>query len=370
MRNRFQYLDSDPLPTFEDVLIVPRHGSVRSRGKVTLETHLPFFHQPAIPIVAANMDGVGTFNMADALAQHKMLTCLSKHYKENELLGFFNHGSPELRERRLAHVAVTIGAGDDALMAVSGLFQSDSIPRILCIDVANGHSDLLIDSVKTARRSIGPGVTIIAGNIATPEGVEPLVRAGANIVKVGIGPGSVCTTRIKTGVGFPQIAAVSLCAREAARLGALVISDGGCKNPGDVAKAFAAGASLVMIGGMLAGHTEGGGEVIVKRYRTDEVVFEDGLDVPVIEERRFVRFYGMSSEAANTKHNGGLRGYRTSEGREVLVPFRGPVEGTVQDILGGLRSACSYAGCDNLREFMDVADLVRVTRQYNTVFEK
>ena len=185
-------------------------------------------------------------------------------------------------------------------------------------------------------------MVIIAGNVVTGEMTEELILNGADIVKVGIGPGSVCTTRIQTGIGYPQLSAVMECADAAHGLGGHIIADGGCATPGDVVKAFAGGADYVMLGGMLAGHDEGGGKVVTKEYLTKEV--------GVTEEKSFIQFYGMSSDAANVKHFGGLKDYRSSEGREVLVPYRGEVSNTIEDILGGIRSSCTYVGAQKLKE--------------------
>jgi GMP reductase len=211
-----------------------------------------------------------------------------------------------------------------------------------------------------------PHIVIIAGNVVTGEMTEELILAGADIIKVGIGPGSVCTTRIQTGVGYPQLSAVIECADAAHGLGGHIIADGGCTCPGDVAKAFAAGADFVMLGGMLAGHDQGGGEVITKKYITDEM--STGA-TRKIEEKKFVQFYGMSSEAANDKHFGGLKEYRSSEGREVLVPYRGAVGRTIQDILGGLRSTCTYAGAIRLKHLSRCTTFVRCTQTHNQIYE-
>jgi GMP reductase len=202
---------------------------------------------------------------------------------------------------------------------------------------------------------------------------EELILAGADIVKVGIGPGSVCTTRIQTGVGYPQLSAVIECADAAHGLGGHIIADGGCTCPGDVAKAFAAGADFVMLGGMLAGHDEGGGDVITKYYQTNELIREDVGDQTKetrhVEQKQFVQFYGMSSKSANDKHFDGLKDYRSSEGRTVLVPYRGAVGNTVQDILGGVRSTCTYAGAIRLKHLMRCTTFVRCTQTHNGVYE-
>ena len=243
------------------------------------------------------------------------------------------------------------------------------------MDIANGYSEHFAQHVKKVRDAF-PHIVIIAGNVVTGEMTEELILNGADIIKVGIGPGSVCTTRIQTGVGYPQLSAVIECADAAHGLGGHIIADGGCTCPGDVAKAFAAGADFVMLGGMLAGHDEGGGEVIEKFYKTGEWV-KDVMTIDTIERtswsdkielKKFVKFYGMSSDAANTKHFGGLKDYRSSEGREVLVPYRGSVSDTVQDLLGGIRSTCTYAGAMKLKQLSKCTTFVRCTQQFNAVY--
>jgi GMP reductase len=236
--------------------------------------------------------------------------------------------------------------------------------KYVCMDIANGYSDHFAARVRKVRDQF-PDIVIIAGNVVTGNMTEELILSGADIVKVGIGPGSVCTTRIQTGVGYPQLSAVIECADAAHGLGGHIIADGGCTCPGDVAKAFAGGADFVMLGGMLAGHDQGGGEVITKRYITDEI---DNDETSVIQAKNFVQFYGMSSDAANTKHFGGLKDYRSSEGREVLVPYRGDVAATVQDVLGGLRSTCTYAGALKLKQLAKCTTFVRCTQQFNSVY--
>jgi len=202
---------------------------------------------------------------------------------------------------------------------------------------------------------------------------QELILRGADIVKVGIGPGSVCTTRIQTGVGYPQLSAIIECADAAHGLGGHIIADGGCTCPGDVAKAFGAGADFVMLGGMLAGHDEGGGKMITRKFETNEIVQGQGVtgnlkDVFKVEEKQFVQFYGMSSETAMTKHHGGVADYRSSEGRTVEIPYKGPVDNTVRDILGGLRSACTYVGAPTLKQLSKCTTFVRVNKQFNNVF--
>jgi GMP reductase len=372
-------LEEDVKLDYKDVLIRPKRSTLSSRKEVNLERSYKwrnwtpeelsiefireeYPHWEGIPIMAANMDGVGTFEMADALIEHQMFTCLVKTYTAEELIDFFDTDN----YNRTNHVAMSIGITDadwDKFQTVYA--NSDGCLKYVCIDVANGYSQRFAAFVKKFR-TYYPDIVIIAGNVVTGEMTEELILAGADIVKVGIGPGSVCTTRIQTGVGYPQLSAVIECADAAHGLGGHIIADGGCTSPGDVAKAFAAGADFVMLGGMLAGHDEGGGEVITKRYQSNELGYDC---VPKVQEKQFIKFYGMSSKAANDKHFGGLKEYRSSEGREVLVPYRGAVANSIQDILGGLRSTCTYAGAAKLKNLSKCTTFVRCTQTHNTVYE-
>ena len=375
-------IENEVLLDYKDVLIRPKRSTLGSRKEVDLErgytfrNYKPEFpdsakhrHWRGTPIMAANMDGVGTFEMADQLATAGIFTCLVKTYSIKDLIEYFDADMQE----RTDHVAISIGITDkdhDKFRAVYE--QAGSNLKYVCIDVANGYSNRFRDFVAEFR-TLYPNIVIIAGNVVTGEMTEELILSGADIVKVGIGPGSVCTTRIQTGVGYPQLSAVIECADAAHGLGGHIIADGGCTTPGDVAKAFAAGADFVMLGGMLAGHDEGGGEVITKYYQTNELIREDVGDQTKetcrVEKKRFVQFYGMSSEAANTKHFGGLKEYRSSEGREVLVSYRGAVGRTIQDILGGVRSTCTYAGAVRLKHLSKCTTFVRCTQTHNSVFE-
>ena len=318
--------------------------------------------------MASNMDGVGTFDMADTLSQQSIFTCLVKTYSATELCEFFGHTNG----RRTDHVAMSIGIGDHDLEKFKTVYDVvGNRLKYVCIDVANGYSERFGNFVRKFRKQY-PNVVIIAGNVVTGDQTQELILNGADIVKVGIGPGSVCTTRIQTGVGYPQLSAVIECADAAHGLGGHIIADGGCTCPGDVAKAFAGGADFVMLGGMLAGHNEGGGDVITKHYETNEIIYEIGSHLQnhtkKIESKQFVQFYGMSSDAANTKHFGGLKDYRSSEGREVLVPYRGEVNNTIQNVLGGIRSTCTYAGANQLKQLTKCTTFVRVNNQFNAVY--
>ena len=369
-------IENEVLLDYTDVLIRPKRSTLKSRSQVSLDRKFKFRNSKVdyegVPIMAANMDGVGTFAMADKLAEGSIFTCLVKTYSVDELSDYYNEGIQERSE----HVAISIGTSDvDFLKLVDVQAKVGDKLKYVCMDIANGYSEHFAARVRKVRDQF-PRLVIIAGNVVTGEMTEELILAGADIVKVGIGPGSVCTTRIQTGVGYPQLSAVMECADAAHGLGGHIIADGGCTCPGDVAKAFAAGADFVMLGGMLAGHDEGGGEVITKRYKTDEVkssgflVGDRDVGEPkaVIEEKKFVAFYGMSSDAANTKHFGGLKDYRSSEGREVLVPYRGEVARTIQDLLGGIRSTCTYAGAMKLKQLSKCTTFVRCTQQFNAVY--
>ena len=369
-------IEPDMKLDYSGVLLRPKRSTLGSRKEVRVQRTHTFRNSGAIyagvPIMAANMDGVGTFEMADKLGELGMFTCLVKTYSIAQLIEWFT-------EDRAYYTAYSMGITDDDAAKFRAVYAGNKTISFVCIDVANGYSERFLNFVATMRQDF-PELTIIAGNVVTADQTQELLLRGADIVKVGIGPGSVCTTRIKTGVGYPQLSAVMECADAAHGLDGHVIADGGCTSPGDVAKAFAGGADFVMLGGMLAGHDEGGGEVITKHYQTGEYVKEhdDGMNgeipsldrfVPVFEQRNYVQFYGMSSDAANTKHFGGLKDYRASEGREVLVEYRGAVEDTVRDILGGVRSACTYVGAAKLKHLPKCATFVRCADTHNRVYE-
>ena len=372
-------IEEDVKLDYKDVLIRPKRSTLGSRKEVDLErgytfrNYEPDFpdnvehrHWRGVPIMASNMDGVGTFAMADKLAEGGLFTCLVKTYSVEELVDYFNTDMYE----RTNYVAMSIGITDYDMGKFMRVHAGvDGNLKYVCIDVANGYSERFADFVRKFRNQY-PHMVIIAGNVVTGEMTEELILAGADIVKVGIGPGSVCTTRIQTGVGYPQLSAVMECADAAHGLGGHIIADGGCTCPGDIAKAFAGGADFVMLGGMLAGHDEGGGEVITKHYANNEYTRQDdGTYVPHFEQRQFVKFYGMSSKTANDKHFEGLKDYRSSEGRTVLVPYRGAVANTVQDLLGGLRSTCTYAGAIKLKHLSKCTTFIRCTQTHNSVYE-
>ena len=342
-------IERDLKLTFDDVLIRPKRSTLISRSDVNLVREFTFRHTEetwdGVPIVAANMDTTGLFSIAEILQGHKMLTCTQKFYSTKEFSDAWENGVNS------EFVAVTCGSTDESFELLKRKMATNKGLKMICIDVANGYREVFLNFVKKVRGEF-PEKIIIAGNVATREMTEALILAGADIVKIGIGPGSVCTTRKVAGVGYPQLSAISECADAAHGLNGHVMSDGGCSSPGDVAKAFAAGADFVMLGGMLAGHDESGGELI-----------EDSGSA-------YKSFYGMSSAKAMETHYGEIADHRAPEGKEVRVPYRGSLEVTVQSILGGLRSACSYVGARRIKDLPKCTTFIRVSMTTNEVFQK
>ncbi|XP_033122837.1 GMP reductase 1-like isoform X2 [Anneissia japonica] len=341
-------IDNDIKLDFKDVLLRPKRSTLKSRSEVDLYRSYVFRNSKqnydGIPVIAANMDTVGTFTMAKELASNGLFTTIHKHYSVDAWKEFAEENPAILK-----HIAVSAGTGKGDFEKLTQIIEAIPALKFICLDVANGYSEMFVQHVKEVRQHF-PSHTIMAGNVVTGEMVEELILAGADIIKVGIGPGSVCTTRKKTGVGYPQLSAVIECADAAHGLGGHIISDGGCTCPGDIVKAFGAGADFVMLGGMLAGHDQCPGDVLEK----------GGKKVKL--------FYGMSSATAMNKHSGGVAEYRASEGKTVEVPYRGDINATVLDILGGLRSACTYVGAGKLKELSKRTTFIRVTQQLNNVY--
>ncbi|NVK11891.1 MAG: GMP reductase [Gammaproteobacteria bacterium] len=344
-------VDSEIKLGFKDVLFRPKRSTLKSRSQVSIERTFTFknsgYTWTGVPVIAANMDTVGTFEMAEALAEHKCLTAVHKHYSVEQWNAFLSNRD----ESFFDHVMISTGTSESDFAKVSQVIKANPSLKFICIDVANGYSEHFADFVQRARDTF-QDKTIVAGNVVTGEMVEELLLRGADIIKVGIGPGSVCTTRVKTGVGYPQLSATIESADAAHGLGGHVVSDGGCTCAGDVAKAFGGGADFVMIGGMFAGHDESGGETVER----------DG--------KMYRQFYGMSSSTAMDKHSGGVANYRASEGKTVEVPYRGPVANTILDVLGGVRSTCTYVGASQLKELSKRTTFIRVQEQENNVYGK
>ena len=366
-------IEEDVKLDFKDVLIRPKRSTLSSRKEVDLNRTYKFRHSgwewTGVPIMAANMDGVGTLEMAHSLYEHRMFTCLVKSYNEDQFEDL-------VAQTGSNYFAVSTGTSDSDFLKLRRIINAYPEIHFICIDVANGYQERFGDYVQKVRE-VCPHCTIIAGNVVTADMTQELILRGADIVKVGIGPGSVCTTRVQTGVGYPQLSAIIECADAAHGLGGHIVADGGCTCPGDVAKAFGAGADFVMLGGMLAGHDEGGGQRVVKYFNSNGEQFISGVDrqnIPTYEfcanKREFVEFYGMSSDTAMDKHHGGVASYRSSEGRTVDIPYRGLVKNTVLDLLGGLRSACTYVGAPKLKDFSKCVTFIKVNRQINDVFLK
>ena len=320
-------IEDDIKLDFNDVLIRPKRSTLVSRKNAELNRVFSFKYSKhiwkGVPIVASNMDHVGTLNMAEVLSSYNMLTALCKFVEFP-------------KNNNLQYLMRTIG------LDVELDFET---PTWLCVDIANGYTERFFNYINKVREKHSNAI-IVAGNVCTPEATEQIILAGADIVKLGIGPGSVCITRKMTGVGYPQLSCIIECADAAHGLGGHVMGDGGCTVPGDIAKAFGAGADFVMLGGMLAGHDECSGEI-----ENDTMVF-----------------YGMSSEEAQVKYYGEKQSYRASEGKAVQVPYRGSVEKTIEEILGGLRSSCTYAGAETLKALPKCTTFVKVNRQLNEVF--
>ena len=342
---------------FKDVLIKPKRSKLSTRADVSLERTFICKHSKqtwtGIPIIAANMDTVGTFSMALKLSELNILTAIHKHYTEEEWVNFKNTIPKNKQENVFKNIFVTIGTSENDLKKLENILNNNRIINKICIDVANGYSDHFLKAVIRLRR-LYPNYIIMAGNIVSYEMAEELIINGASIVKCGIGSGSVCTTRKMTGVGMPQLSSTIECSDAAHGLKGLVCSDGGCTNPGDISKAFCAGADFVMLGGMLAGHKESELEIIKTTI--------DG------KTKYFMEYYGMSSSTAMNKHNGGVKEYRASEGKKVKLEYRGEIENSLRDILGGIRSTCTYIGAHKIKDMPKRATFIRVTQQINEIF--
>jgi len=359
-------IEDDIKLDFDDVLFKPKRSeNVTSRASIDLTRTYNFRYGTAeytgIPILAANMDTTGTIEMHNEFKKHGLSVAFHKHYTNDELYPIFDadYDYP---------VFYTTGITEKnhiKLLDFVGKY-TDGYLQYLCIDVANGYQQQLVNYIQSLREMDEfENTVIMAGNVVTSDMTEALILAGADIVKVGVGPGSVCTTRIKTGVGYPQLSAIIECADAAHGLGAHVCADGGCKTSGDVAKAFGAGADFVMIGGMFAGHKESGGMLYSGSRNIDKKDADEALRAGKL---LYMDYYGMSSTTAMNAHSGGVANYRASEGKRVRLPYRGPVEATIQDILGGLRSTCLYVGAKKLKELSKRTTFVRVSRTHNTVF--
>ena len=340
-------LDQNIHLDYADVLLKPKRSTLSSRKNVELTRTFTFRNSKesytCCPIVASNMDGVGTFSMAKILQEHKIMTVITKSTTLDQWKKAVGDGI------KLKYLSVCTGAkkNTDDNDTMHNVLKNYPDVKFITIDVANGYHEHFVDFVKQTRDEY-PDKTIIAGNVVTAEMTEQLILSGADIVKVGIGPGSVCTTRIMTGVGVPQFSAVMECSDAANGVGGHIMADGGCTEPGDVAKALGGGAHFIMLGGMLAGHNES--------------------ELPIVDGER--EFYGSSSDRAREVHGKSKAGYRGNEGRAITIPDRGPVKETVEDMLGGVRSACTYIGAIRLKDVPKCASFVRTNSVINKVYDK
>ena len=344
-------INTQPKLNFDDVLLEPKRSTLSSRKDVDMTRKFTFRNSGKVvnflPIFASNMDGVGTFSMAKVLQEHKMMTVITKSTTADQWREAVGNGV------RLQSVSVCTGTNKmwdpeaEDYRNMQEILQSFPDIKFITVDVANAYHENFVDFIKKVRDEY-PDKVIIAGNVVTPEMTEELIINGADVVKIGIGPGSVCTTRTMTGVGVPQFSAILDCADAANGVDGHIMADGGCVYPGDIAKEFGGGAHMVMIGGMLAGHDES--------------------EKPVVDSK--VEFYGMSSDRAREVHGKRKDGYRGNEGRFIQLPYRGPVENTIEDILGGVRSACTYIGARRLKDMPKCASFVTVHNNINRVYER
>lgn len=358
-------IENEVLLDYSDVLIRPKRSESPSRKNVDLNRKFTFLNSnqtwEGVPIIAANMASTGTFAMAKSFQKHNMLVCLHKFYSTEELINFYENNE----------AFYTLGIKDSDFEKLNYFVKNKgSSPKYICLDVANGYTKYFVDKCKQIRDKF-PDSVLLAGNVCTPEMVqELLLSGGVDIVKIGIGGGSACLTRVVAGVGVPQLSAVIECADAAHGLRGHIVADGGCTTSGDVAKAFGAGADFVMLGGMLSGHEECEGDWEYEYKSTKGFWQPIDPGTPSEKRKKSLKFFGMSSKEAMEKFNGGKCEYKASEGRCVSVPYRGLVEDTIIEILGGIRSTCTYVGTEKLKDLSKCCTFVRVNNTHNKVFEK
>lgn len=341
---------------FDDVLIRPKRSEMGSRADVELSRTFKMLNSgvelTGIGIISSNMDTTGTIAMCEALSKFGMFTCLHKFYPEETLINFFNDNPTS------QYAFYTLGITDENINKLKVVSSLCNINKI-CLDIANGYTKFFVEKVRQVRK-LFPKAVIMAGNVATPDMVQELLISGeADIIKVGIGPGKVCETRKVTGVGYYQLSAVIECADAAHGLGGHICSDGGCSTPGDICKAFGGGGDFVMLGGMFAGHDECEGEWEEEYAWEKQANGVPALGPSLPKRKTYLKFYGMSSKEAMDKYYGGIAPHRAAEGKCIKVPYKGPVKDTVQQILGGIRSACTYIGANKLKDFSKCTTFVR-----------
>ena len=348
---------------FDDVLIKPCKSNLRSRNEVNLFANkIENYFGRVVPLIAANLDTVGTFSMAKALFDFNCMTCLHKHYETSQYINFFNSITPD--QKKL--IFYSVGANSKDLGKLKSVVNEVEINNI-CLDVANAYSPIILETVEKIKKIVGKNIILMVGNIATPEIIEDFNKMNVHFIKCGIGSGAVCTTRKVAGIGVPQFSCILDCVKEATKYGIHICSDGGCRYPSDVVKAIAGGSSMVMLGSVLSGHEECEGEW----EEEGEVIWEKGK--PPLATGKFIKknmiFYGMSSKEAMNKYHDGVADYRASEGKCVKVPYKGNVQHTIKEILGGIRSACAYVGAKNLVDLEKCSSFIRVNRTHNVFYD-
>lgn len=350
----------DPKITFQkkldynDVLIVPQRTTLKSRSQVCLTRDVQFKHSrqqwSGLPVISSNMDTVTNLETFKLLKRRQMISCFPKYLNKHWI-----HTGPPPELSDTDYYMLSTGTNDEditnVIHLISILKEKGIHPKFLCFDVANGYMINLINTCHRLRKAM-PNVTFMAGNIVTPHGVKDLVVDGlVDIIKVGIGSGALCTTRKVTGVGYPQLSAVLECAEKAHELGAHIVADGGVTMVGDISKAFCAGGDFVMLGSMLAGHDSSPGDIITEKGKLYKIT------------------YGMSSTIANNKYAGGLKNYKTPEGKVVKMLCKGKMEDTLMRIEGGIRSTCTYIGAHDINEMSHKGSFIVVNNQYNNVLD-
>lgn len=351
---------------FDDVLIQPKCSKILSRSEVNLMREFKWydidntkkFTMTCIPYGTTNMGTVGVCKVAEKMVKSGHIACLEKHIPYEEIEALFS----SLGEDEAARVIPSIGIKEDC-STIKKLYDKFHLKMVM-VDVPNGYIPSLTARVREIHEHCRE-ICIIAGNVVDAAGAAQLMDAGVKVIKAGIGNGSVCLTRLKTGVGRPQMSTLIEVADACHQRGCYVLCDGGVNSAGDVCKAFGAGADFIISGSLFAGCDEATGDIIEKQYLLDELD-EDGASV--IVTKKFKQYYGMSSHLAQAKHFGGVRQYSASEGREKLIPYVGPLDGVLSDIDGGLKSCCAYIGCTKMKNFSRHTTFYKVRHQLNTKF--
>lgn len=363
-----QIVDSVQLD-FSDVLIKPRRSSIDSRSKVNITRDYKFKWCPNVitgtGIMQSNMGTIGNFEVSRKMLGNGLFACLHKHHDIDKLLSFYKElvdKGNDIWRRCL----LSIGLRDDGIGKLRILNNELGIQVGIKFDVPNGYIPQVKERVIELRKEF-PKMFIMVGNVVTGDITEDLILSGADCVSVGIGGGSACRTREKTGCGRPQLSTVIECADAAHQVGGMICSDGGITCPGDICKAFGAGADFIMIGGLFAGTDEAEGEIITKHIITNE--YDMVHDCPCLEEKRFKQFYGMSSTLAQEKFQGGMKNYRASEGVVIEVPYSGSMDSILEDMLGSIRSMMTYIGAKNLKNIPKQCVFYKVNNQRNHIFD-